>query len=186
MQLDESYNPWQTTSAKEIYNNAWIQVTEFQVINPAGNPGIYGLIHFKNIAVGVVPYQEGYIWMVGQYRYPLKRFSWEIPEGGGALDINPIESAARELKEETGMTAGKYEKIVEMHLSNSVSDELSLIYLATDLQHGEAEPEETEQLTVKKMKLEDVYAKVEAGEITDSMTVATIYKLMLMKAAGKL
>lgn len=124
--------------------------------------------------------------MVGQYRYPLKRFSWEIPEGGGALDINPIESAARELKEETGMTAGKYEKIVEMHLSNSVSDEFSLIYLATDLQQGEAEPEETEQLTVKKMKLEDVYAKVEAGEITDSMTVATIYKLILMKGAGKL
>lgn len=186
MQIDEQHNPWQTTDSKEIYANPWIQVTEFQVLNPSGNPGIYGVVHFENLAIGVVPYENGYIWMVGQYRYPLKQFSWEIPEGGGKLTEQPLNTAKRELKEETGMTAHKYEKIVEMHLSNSVSDEFAIVYLATDLAHGEAEPEESEQLFVKKILLEDAYQLVEEGKITDSMTVAAIYKMMLLKAQGKI
>ncbi|MBX7241373.1 MAG: NUDIX hydrolase [Bacteroidia bacterium] len=183
---EESHNPWKTLSEKEIYENKWIKLTEFQVLNPAGNPGIYGVIHFQNNAVGVVPYENGFIWMVGQFRYPLNRFSWEIPEGGGPLDISTLEAAVRELKEETGMTAANYEKIVEMHLSNSVSDEYAIIYLATELTHGEAEPEETEELHLRKIQLEDAYALVEKGLITDSLTVAAIYKLMLMKADGRL
>ncbi len=183
---DESVNPWKTLSAQEIYENKWIKLTEFQVINPAGNPGIYGVVHFQNYAVGVVPYENGFIWMVGQFRYPLNRFSWEIPEGGGTLSLPPLDAAIRELKEETGMTASHYEKIVEMHLSNSVSDEYAIIYLATGLTHGEAEPEETEQLYVKKIRIEEAFALVEKGEITDSLTVAAIYKLMLMTLSGNL
>ncbi|MEM6261453.1 MAG: NUDIX hydrolase [Bacteroidota bacterium] len=184
--MNELRNPWTTRQAVDKYDNPWINVTEFQVLNPAGNPGIYGVVHFKNMAIGVVPYEDGKIWMVGQYRYPLKRFSWEIPEGGGPMGVPPLESAKRELLEETGLTAENYEAIVEMHLSNSVTDEWGIVYLATDLKRGEAMPEETEELHHKMMSLEEVYEQVEAGQITDSLTVAAIYKLMLMKAKGKL
>lgn len=184
--LDESRNPWETLAAREVYENPWIQLTEFQVKNPAGNPGIYGVVHFKSIAVGVVPYQDGCIWLVGQYRYPLKRFSWEIPEGGGSFEVSPLETAKRELKEETGMTAANYQKIVEMHLSNSVSDELGVVYLARELSQGEAEPEETEELYIRKVSLETAFEEVEKGVITDSLSVGAIYKLMLMKMKGLL
>ena len=184
MQFNE--NPWQTLSEQAIYENNWIQITEFQVLNPAGKAGIYGVVHFKNFAIGIVPYQNGDIWLVGQYRYPLKRYSWEIIEGGGDREGGTLESAARELKEETGMTAETYTPIVEMHLSNSVSDEWSIIYLATGLTQGEAEPEETEQLQVRKVSLQQAFEEVEAGKITDSMSVAAIYKLMLMQMQGKL
>lgn len=179
-------NPWTKLSSKILYDNPWIRVQEDQVLNPAGNPGIYGTVHFKNQAVGVVPYEDGYIWMVGQYRYPLDLYSWEIPEGGGLWEEDPLETARRELKEETGITANSYGKLLEMHISNSVTDEWGIVYLATDLQMGEAEPEEDEELQVKKMKLEEVFDLVEAGEITDSLTVAAIYKLMILKLQGKL
>lgn len=184
--MNESINPWQTLSEREIYENNWIKVTEFQVLNPAGNPGIYGVVHFQNYAIGVVPYEDGYIWMVGQYRYPLKTYSWEIPEGGGSMNNTPLEGAIRELKEETGMTATHYEELLQMHLSNSVSDEWAIIYLATGLVQGEAEPEDTEDLRVKKMKLEEVYELVEKREITDSLTVAAVYKLMIMRLKGEI
>jgi len=184
--LDEAHNPWQTLSNTNIYENPWIRLEHREVLNPAGKPGIYGVVHYQNTAVGVVPYEDGYVWMVGQYRYVLGQYSWEIPEGGGAAHEDWLEAAKRELKEETGLTAAHYEPVVQMHLSNSVSDEFAIIYLATGLTHGEAEPEETEDLHLRKMLLEDVFAEVEAGRITDGMTVATIYKLMLMKAAGKI
>lgn len=184
--IDEHRNPWQTVSETHIYENPWIQLTEFGVRNPSGNPGIYGVVHFKNVAVGVVPYEAGYIWLVGQYRYPLKRYSWEIPEGGGAIGVDALASAKRELKEETGLTAAHYQVIVNMHLSNSVSDEVAVVFLATGLTVGEAEPEETEELAIQKVTLAEAYARVETGEITDSMTVATIYKLIIMEKMGQL
>ncbi|MEM8897827.1 MAG: NUDIX hydrolase [Bacteroidota bacterium] len=179
-------NPWKTLSQDTKYDNNWIKVTEFQVLNPSGKEGIYGVVHFKNQAVGVVPYVNGEIWMVGQYRYPLEAYSWEIPEGGSPLGEDPLATAKRELKEETGLVAGSYQPILEMNLSNSVSDEWGIVYLATGLQQEEAEPEETEELHIKKMKLEEVYQMVESREIKDSLTVAAIYKLMLMKSTGLL
>ncbi len=179
-------NPWKTLSQDSKYDNNWIKVTEFQVLNPAGKEGIYGVVHFKNQAVGVVPYENGEIWMVGQYRYPLKAYSWEIPEGGSPLGEDPMATAKREVKEESGLVAASYQPILEMNLSNSVSDEWGIVYLATGLTQEEAEPEETEELHIKKMKLKDVYEMVESREIKDSLTVAAIYKLMLMKSTGGL
>ncbi|MEM6768703.1 MAG: NUDIX hydrolase [Bacteroidota bacterium] len=179
-------NPWKTLSQNTKYDNNWIKVTEFQVLNPAGREGIYGVVHFKNQAVGVVPYENGEIWMVGQYRYPLEEYSWEIPEGGSPLGEDPLTTAVRELKEETGLVAETYQPILEMNLSNSVSDEWGVVYLATGLRQEEAEPEETEQLYIRKMPLEEVYKRVESREIKDSLTVAAIYKLMLMKKMGQL
>lgn len=179
-------NPWKLLSATEVYDNPWIRVTEHQVLNPAGNPGIYGVVHFKNLAIGVVPYEKGHIWLVGQYRFPLETYSWEIPEGGGKLDVPALESAKRELKEETGFTARHYEEIVWMDLSNSVSDESGVVFLATGLERGDSEPEEDEVLEVQKVSLEEAYQRVERGEIRDSLTVAAIYKMMLMKKEGRL
>lgn len=181
--MQESENPWKTLESKEVYNNPWIKVTEHNVLNPAGGAGIYGVVHFKNLAIGIIPIDEnGNIWLVGQYRFPLNAYSWEIPEGGGNLAIHPLESAKRELLEETGLKAEKWTEIQRMHLSNSVSDELAILYLAENLTQYEAEPEETEQLTIKKIHFEEAYQMVLMGEITDSMSVAGILKLKLLRA----
>jgi 8-oxo-dGTP pyrophosphatase MutT (NUDIX family) len=178
---DPNTNPWQTLSEKMIYENPWISLTEYQVINPGGGKGIYGKVHFKGLAIGVIVLDDDYnTWLVGQYRYPLNRFSWEIPEGGGPLREDPIKSAQRELLEETGITAASYIEIQRMHLSNSVSDELAIIYLARDLSFGESSPEETEQLTIRKIHFNEAYNMVMSGEITDSISVAAILKVKVL------
>jgi ADP-ribose pyrophosphatase len=175
-------NPWKITAEKEIYDNPWINVTEYQVINPSGNPGIYGKVHYKNIAIGILPLDADMnTYLVGQYRFVLNQYSWEIPEGGGPLGIDPLESAKRELLEETGLKASRWTEIQRMHLSNSVGDELGIIYLARDLQQFEAEPEDTEQLMVNKVPFEEVYQMVCAGQITDSLTVAAVLKTRLLQ-----
>jgi 8-oxo-dGTP pyrophosphatase MutT (NUDIX family) len=175
-------NPWKITAEKEIYDNPWINVTEYQVINPSGNPGIYGKVHYKNIAIGILPLDTDMnTYLVGQYRFVLNQYSWEIPEGGGPLGIDPLESAKRELLEETGLKASRWTEIQRIHLSNSVSDELGIIYLARDLQQFEAEPEDTEQLIVNKVPFDEVYQMVCAGQITDSLTVAAVLKTRLLQ-----
>jgi 8-oxo-dGTP pyrophosphatase MutT (NUDIX family) len=179
-------NPWQILSEKTPYDNPWISVTEYQVINPSGNPGIYGKVHFKNFAIGVLPLDDDMnTYLVGQYRFPLDQYSWELPEGGGPFGAEPIESAKRELLEETGLKADTWTELQRMHLSNSVSDELCIIYLARGLRQFEAEPEDTEQLTIRKIPFEEVYQMVCNGEITDSLTVAAVLKAKVMMLEGK-
>ena len=179
--MNESHNPWTILSRRPIYDNNWIGLTEFEVINPGGGKGIYGKVHFKSIAIGILPLDEALnTWLVGQYRFPLDQYSWEIPEGGGYFEVPPADSARRELLEETGLVAGEWTQIMEMHLSNSVSDERALLFLARDLRQEEACPEETEQLVVRKLPFEEAYQMVEKGQITDSMSVAAILKVKLM------
>lgn len=180
--MNENHNPWTTVSSKEIYDNPWINLTEHNVINPNGGKGIYGKVHFKNLAIGIIPlFENGDTLLVGQYRYPLDAYSWELPEGGGKLDVDPIDSAKRELLEETGLTAKHWTKLLEMHLSNSVSDELSIIYIAEGLTEGESEPEETEQLQIKRLPVSEAIDMVMRGEITDSMTVAGLLKFKVLR-----
>ena len=174
-------NPWQIISEKKVYDNKWIDVREYDVINPNGGKGIYGKVHFKNIAIGIVVLDEELnTYLVGQFRFTINEYSWEIPEGGGPIGADPLESAKRELLEETGLVAKNWTMILKMHLSNSVTDEYSLIYLARDLEQHTAMPEETEQLMVKKLPFEEVYQMVENGLITDAMSVAAIHKEKIM------
>ncbi len=180
-------NPWKTLSSVEIYNNNWISLTEHQIINPNGGEGIYGEVHFKNYAIGVLPLDENhYTWIVGQYRFPIKAYSWEIIEGGGELSVEPIESAKRELAEESGIIANKFTEIQRMHLSNSVSDELAIIYVAQDLQIGKSSPEETEELVVRKLHFNEAYQMVMDGTITDSISVAAILKVKILLQENKI
>ena len=182
------HNPWKIISEKKIYHNPWIYVTEFDVLNPSGNKGIYGKVHFNNIAVGVIVLDENEdTFLVGQYRFPINRYSWEIPEGGAPINTDPLEECKRELLEETGIAAKQWQPILNLHLSNSVTDEESIIYLATDITHHSSSPEETEELVVKKLPFENVYKMVLNGEISDAMSVAAILKvkLMLLEANSK-
>jgi len=180
-------NPWTVLSEKQVYDNKWIRLTEYDVINPGGGKGIYGKVHFKNLAIGIVPIdEEWHTWLVGQYRFTLDRYSWEIPEGGGPLEIDPLESARRELLEETGLEATEWTPIMNMHLSNSVTDEYAIIYLARGLKQGVATPEETEQLQVKRIPFEEAWQMVENGSITDAMSVAAIQKVKWMQLQNQI
>ena len=185
--MDEAKNPWTILSEKNIYDNAWINVTEFDVINPNGGKGIYGKIHFRKIAVGALPLDEDFnTYLVGQYRFPLNGYSWEIPEGGGEFTESPLDSAKRELLEETGLIANEWKELLTMHLSNSICDEIAIIFLAQELEQRSPIPEETEELITKKIPFEEAYRMVEEGKITDAMSVAAIQKIKLMLADGRL
>lgn len=170
-------NPWKTLNISSIYENPWIRLEEHDILNPVGKPGIYGKVHFKNRALAIIPIdKEGNTWLVGQYRYPLDIYSWEIPMGGGLIEIDFLDSAKRELKEETGLVAEKWSQIMTIHTSNSVTDEEGYIYLAEDLTQGETEFEETEVLQIKKLPFKDALEMVMSGEITDSLSIAGILK----------
>lgn len=175
---DQNPNPWQTLSRKIAYENPWIRVEHRDVLNPSGGAGIYGVVHFKNTAIGIVPLDdEGFTWLVGQYRYTLERYSWEIPEGGGTLGTDPLESAQRELLEETGITAHRWTPLLEMHTSNSVTDEYGVAYVAQDLEFGTAQPEDTEDLMVRRLPFAEAVEMVLRGEITDALSMIAILKV---------
>lgn len=176
-QPDGSPNPWRTLSEQTAYDNPWISVSHREVLNPSGGPGIYGVVHFKNTAVGIVPLDAaGYTWLVGQYRYTLGRYSWEIPEGGAPLGTDPLLAAQRELLEETGITAAVWTPLLELHTSNSVTDEYGVAFVAQGLSFGEAQPEETEDLSVRRLPFSEALEMVLRGDITDVLSMVAILK----------
>lgn len=165
---------------KEIkYSNPWIEVSESKVLNPNGGDGIYGVVHFKNLAIGIIPIDEdGNTWIVGQDRFPFNgKFTWEIIEGGGPLEIDPIISAQRELLEEAGLKASDWKLIQEMDLSNSATTEKALIYIARGLSYHETNPDDTEDLKLEKIPFVELYEKVLKGEIVDSLSVVGVLRL---------
>lgn len=183
MNIDENKNPWRTLSSRDVYENPWISVREDAVVHPDGEQGIYGVVHYKNKAIGIVALDGDEIYLVGQYRYPLERYSWEIPEGGCPEGEEPLAAAQRELEEETGLRASHWRRLGEAHLSNSVSDELAIWYLATGLSQGETRPEGSEQLRVRRVLLRDALRMVLEGEITDSVTVIALLHYQAVSSA---
>jgi len=181
-------NPWKILARKKIYENPWILVQEDEVINPSGGKGIYGTVSFKNKALGIVPVDEkGCTWLVGQYRYPLNEYSWEIPMGGGKIVENGkdfetqlLEAAQRELLEETGLVAQKWTKIARIHTSNSVTDEEGFVFLAQELSQTDSSPEETEKLEVIRIPLSQALQMVMDDKITDAISVIGIMKVAKM------
>lgn len=180
--MNNSENSWKTLSKRKVYDNPWISVEERDVINPGGGKGIYGLVSFKNKAIGIIPIDsEGNTWLVGQWRYPLNQYSWEIPMGGGPLEIDVLESAKKELKEETGITAHNWQNIMRIHTSNSATDEEGFVFIAQDLEFGQKDLEESESdLVVRKLKFEEAVAMVMRGEITDAISIAGLLKASVL------
>ncbi len=173
--MNTTENPWQTLNSTVRYENPWLSIRHEDVVTPAGTPGIYGVVSFKNKAVGVVPIDaEGYTYLVGQYRYPLNEYSWEIPEGGSPVGTDPLESARRELREETGLIAQRWTKIARIHTSNSATDEEGFLYIAEELEQGDHEPEDTEQLHVRRLPLVEAVEMAMRSGITDALSVSAL------------
>lgn len=178
---------WKTLATRTVYENDWIEVSHRDVVAPTGHAGIYGVVHFRNRAVGVVPLDdEGYTWLVGQWRYTLDAWSWEIPEGGAPPDEAPLDAARRELAEETGLVARHWSPLLEMHTSNSVTDECAVAYLARGLSAGASAPDETEVLSVKRLPLSEAVAMALDGRISDGFAMAALLKVELLRQSGQL
>lgn len=169
---------WQKLGSKTVFDNPWITVFEDRVIHPGGGETDYGVVHFKNVAVAIVPLDEvGNTWLVGQERYTLGAYSWELPMGGAPFDEEPLAAAKRELKEETGLTAKHWSQIMRLHTSNSITDEEGVVFVARGLEEGEPDFDDDEDLQIRKLPLSDALVMVERGEITDAISVAAILKV---------
>lgn len=167
-------------SRRLAYENPWVTLWHDDVTRPDGSPGIYGVVHFENLAAGVVAIDaEDRIVLVGQHRYTLDAWSWEIPEGGVAADEDPLTGAMRELREETGLRATTWRELLRADLSNSVTDEQAVLYVATDLDHGEADPDPTEALEIRWVPFTEALAMTLDGRITDAMSVLAIQRMGL-------
>jgi len=171
-------DPWKKLGSKTVYDNPWICVEEHQVINPSGAQSLYGKVCFKNRAVAVLALDEAHnLFLVGQHRYTLGEYAWELPMGGAPVGEDVLAGAQRELKEETGISASNWDVVMRLHTSNCITDELGIVYLARGLTHGEAQLEPTEDLTVHRLPLQEALGWVLEGRITDAISVAGILKL---------
>jgi 8-oxo-dGTP pyrophosphatase MutT (NUDIX family) len=171
--------PWRRGAARPIYDNPWLSLTEFDATAPTGRPALYGLVSFKNLAIAVLPlHDDGTVTLVGQHRFPAGDYSWEIPEGGGPLDIDPLESARRELREETGLVAAGWQEILRMQLSNSVTDEKAVGYLATELSQADAvaHGDDTEDIALARVPFREALDAALAGWMEDALTVAMLLR----------
>lgn len=177
--------PWTRRSRRVAYENPWLTVWHDEVVRPDGEPGIYGVVHFRNVAAGVVAIDaRDRVALVGQHRYTLDEYAWEIPEGGVPEGEDPLAGAQRELREETGVDAADWQELARVHLSNSVTDEVAVLYLATKLRHGESAPEGSEELQIRWLPFEEVLARTLDGRITDAMTVLAIQRVALARLAA--
>lgn len=177
--LPSDASPWRTLASRQVYDNPWISLTEHQVINPGGQPGIYGTVHFKSLSVGVIALDDDdHIWLVGQHRYAIGRHTWELPEGGSPAGESPLAAAQRELKEEAGIAATHWQELCRIHPSNSVTDEEAIVYLARGLTESETDREASEaDMQRRRLPFAQALAMVLDGDITDVMTVVGVLRL---------
>ena len=178
--MSNAKSPWKTLSARTVYDNPWIRVEEHEVINPSGGQSEYGKVCFKNRAVAILALDDAdRIYLVGQHRYTLDEYSWELPMGGAALGEDPQAAAERELKEETGLNAKHWTRLMHLHTSNSITDEHGFVYVARELTPGEQALEETEELEVKTVPFAEAVQWVLSGTITDAISAAGILRFAI-------
>ena len=176
---------WRKLSSTIVYENDWMTVFEDRVINPGGGENQYVHVHFKNVAVAIIPVDENDATrLVGQDRYTLSEYSWELPMGGAPEGEDPLLAAKRELKEETGITAEKWTEIMRLHISNSITDEVGIVYVAENLTLGETFPEETEDLSIKVLPIDEAIQMAIDGDITDAISVAALLRLAISRRPG--
>lgn len=169
---------WKKLSSRIVWENDWMRLNEDDVINPGGGRNRYGWVHFKNLAVAILPLDDdGNTWLVGQQRYTLNDYSWELPMGGAPFDEDPLDAARRELREETGLVAADWSELMRLHTSNSITDESAVVYVAKDLSQGETEFEEMEDLEVRKLPLAEAVDMARNGAITDAISVAALLRI---------
>jgi 8-oxo-dGTP pyrophosphatase MutT (NUDIX family) len=175
--------PWRRRTRREAYGNPWISVWHDEVDRPDGSEGIYGVVHFANLAVGVVVLDDAdRVLLVGQHRYTLDAYSWELPEGGVPDGESALDGAIRELREETGVDADGWRQLCRVHLSNSVTDEAGVVFAARARVHGVATPEATEDLAVRWIAIDAALTMIEMGEITDGLTIIGLQAVALERA----
>ncbi len=181
---DDTPSPWARTSRTSVYENAWITLFHDEVVRPDGKPGIYGVVHPRTHAVGVMALDDrDRLLLVGQYRYTLSRYSWEIPEGGVPIGDDVLDGARRELAEETGCRADTWRELMRFSLANSTSDETGVLYMATGLHPGTADPDETEDLELRWVPFEEALEGVRSGDLFDAMTQLGILRVAADRAA---
>jgi 8-oxo-dGTP pyrophosphatase MutT (NUDIX family) len=169
---------WKTLRSKVVFDNPWMTVLEDRVVNPSGGQNDYGHVRFKNRAVAIIPIDDANnTWLVGQDRYTLAEYSWELPMGGAPKSEDPLQAAKRELREETGIRAAQWTELMRLHISNSITDEEGLVFVAKELRHGETEFEETEKLEIRRLPLTEAIAMAVNGEITDAISVAALLRI---------
>ncbi len=179
--------PWEVLSDDIAYENPWIKIHHHQVVHPDGSDGQYGVVRFANRAIGVLPIdQDGYVWLVGQHRFPFNAYSWELPEGGCPNGENPLDGAKRELREETGFTAQGWISLLDFNISNSVTDESASCFIAYDLEAGENAPDPSEELAIKRIKFNYLLQEVLDGKISDSLTIIIVLLVQQLALSGRL
>lgn len=184
---EEDGDPWRVKSTTQPFANDWFRIEANEVVHPHGEDGTYTVVRIRRLAVGVLPIDdEGFVHLVGQWRFPLGRYSWEMPEGGADPGEDALTCAKRELEEETGLSAAHFAKVLEMDISNSLTDEQAVIFIATGLSAGEARPEGTEVLRRRRAPFVDVLARVTDGRIRDGLTVAAVLRAHHMAVTGQL
>lgn len=187
MRAENEENPWKVLSSEIVHETPWVKINHHKVINPGGSESVYSVTEFKNLAIGILPLDEDYnTWIVGQYRFPIEQYSWEIPEGGGDPNLPPIDSAKRELEEECGIIANDWKELLISHTSNSATNEIAYIYVAKGLTFTEAHPDEDERLEVRKLPFTQLYDLVMNGTVTDSLTVMAVLKAKILIDKGLL